>query len=328
MSHSRLTLAVDSGLVTLPDAGQIAVFGARSDSDLSALPQDRCHLVQGFKPDHDALATAGWQVSPDIPDTAALAVVFLPRAKAQARDTLARAAALCTGALVVDGAKTDGIDSIFKDLRKRGTTSAALSKSHGKLFTLAPGADLSDWLASASQIDGQFITAPGVFSADAVDPASKLLADSLPASLKGHIVDLGAGWGYLASRLSDRAAITRLDLVEADHAALTCARQNITDPRAHFHWADATTWKAPARIDHVVMNPPFHTSRTADPALGRAFIAAAARMLAPSGTLWLVANRHLPYESALSASFGETREIAGDNRFKILAASRPARQRR
>ena len=78
-------------------------------------------------------------------------------------------------------------------------------------------------------------------------------------------------------------------------------------------------------LDAVVMNPPFHVGRKADPALGRAFIAAARRVLKPSGALWLVANRHLPYETALEAHFRNSDEIAGDGRFKILHATRPHR---
>ena len=78
-------------------------------------------------------------------------------------------------------------------------------------------------------------------------------------------------------------------------------------------------------MNTVVMNPPFHSGRTANPALGKAFIAAAARMLAPSGQLWMVANRHLPYEATLEDLFGKVEEITGDNRFKILRAERPSR---
>jgi 16S rRNA (guanine1207-N2)-methyltransferase len=173
-----------------------------------------------------------------------------------------------------------------------------------------------------------FVTAAGVFSADGVDPASQLLAGSLPEKLGARVVDLGAGWGYLAAQVLTRGTVKTLDLVEADHVALDCARQNITDPRARFHWADATTWKPETAVDAVVMNPPFHSGRAADPDIGRAFIAAAAGMLTPQGRLWMVANRHLPYEATLVQQFTEVSEIAGDNRFKILAAARPTRQRR
>ena len=112
-----------------------------------------------------------------------------------------------------------------------------------------------------------------------------------------------------------------LDLVEADHLALACARRNVTDPRAAFHWADATRFRPERRYDAVVTNPPFHTGRAAEPGLGVAFITAAAAALAPQGALWLVANRQLPYEAALTRLFREVREIGGDKGFKVLSAS-------
>ena len=59
-----------------------------------------------------------------------------------------------------------------------------------------------------------------------------------------------------------------------------------------------------------------------------AFVQAAARLLKPSGHLWMVANRHLPYEATLTGQFAKTTEVGGDARFKILRAERPSRQRR
>jgi len=169
-------------------------------------------------------------------------------------------------------------------------------------------------------------TAPGVFSADAVDPASAMLLSALPKRLGRHVVDLGAGWGYLsAGMLKGDNKIESLDLVEADHTALACARLNVADPRARFLWADALDWRASEAVDAVVMNPPFHTGRSADPSLGRGFIATAARILSPSGSLWMVANRHLAYEAAMSDLFAQVQEMTGDTRFKVLRAARPKR---
>jgi len=102
---------------------------------------------------------------------------------------------------------------------------------------------------------------------------------------------------------------------------LDCARNNVTDARAQFHWTDATTWAGAKGVDAIVMNPPFHTGRKADTDLGRAFIAAAARLLRPSGHLWMVANRHLAYEQELSTRFASVQEVGGDNRYKILQAT-------
>ncbi len=114
-------------------------------------------------------------------------------------------------------------------------------------------------------------------------------------------------------------------MVEAELAALTCARANIPDDRVRFHWADARSFRPENLAETVVMNPPFHTGRDPDPALGAAFIAAARRMLAPDGVLWMVANRHLPYDAALSAAFLDVETIGGDPAFRLIRAAKPRR---
>ncbi|MEM9320700.1 MAG: methyltransferase, partial [Pseudomonadota bacterium] len=140
----------------------------------------------------------------------------------------------------------------------------------------------------------------------------------------------GAGYGWLAAELlQTNPAMTELGLYEADFASLSAARANVTDPRAAFHWADATALPAPeTRVDHVVTNPPFHDGRMADPSLGQAFIAAAARLLAPKGRLTLVANRQLPYEAVLDAQFIEVDAPQVSGGYKILTAARPRRKPR
>jgi 16S rRNA (guanine1207-N2)-methyltransferase len=330
MRSARLTLALDTGAAVLPDDGTIAVYRPQAGDDLSPLPKDRLRLVQGFRPDHDHFAAQGYAVAVTGGAGHAAAMVCLPRAKAEARALLAEAARATTpgGVVIVDGQKTDGIDAVHKDLRARLVVSDAVSKAHGKLFTFAAGLELSDWTARPSTIDGGFQTLPGVFSADAPDRGSMLLAAALPAKLPGHIVDLGAGWGYLSRAILTRAGVKRLDLVEAEAAALDCARVNITDERATFHWADATQFRPARAADAVVCNPPFHVSREAEPALGMGFVQAAARMLQPGGTLWLVANRHLPYDRALKTAFREVEDIGGDAAFRLVRASKPERPRR
>jgi len=328
---TRLRLALEAGQPALPDTGRIAVLAPREGCDLSALPADRVQVVTTLKTDFDPLAAQGLDCVTAPEGRYAAALVCLPRARELARATVAAAADATDGPVIVDGDKTDGIESMLRALRDHAGAEPAqpLSKAHGKIVALAPGARLDDWRAAAPRvIEGGFVTAPGCFSADGIDPGSKMLADTLPATLGARVVDLGAGWGYLASRALARDGIEQLDLVEADHAALDCARINLPDPRAHLHWADATAWRPDTPADTVIMNPPFHTGRTADPALGRAFIASAAAMLKPAGALWLVANRHLPYETTLAQHFKRVGEAAGDGRFKFLHASHPSRQRR
>ena len=304
----------------------MAAFRPPAGTDLSPLGAD-VHAIHGFRPDHDRLLAEGHAASVAPEGAYVAAAVFLPRSREAGRDMIARAMEMLPpGAPVwVDGAKTDGVDGVLRSARKfvEGT-SEAVSKAHGKTFSLPAGPPPESFRAPERRAEGM-VTPAGGFSAGRVDPGSRLLAEALPARLPAHVVDLGAGWGWLAAQALSRDGVERIDLVEAEHAALEAARANVDDPRAAFHWADARDWAPEAPAGMVIANPPFHAGRRADPSLGVDFIRAAARALAPKGVLMLVANRHLPYEAALSEAFAAHDEIAGDAAFKVIRAERPRR---
>jgi len=144
----------------------------------------------------------------------------------------------------------------------------------------------------------------GSFSADGVDLASALLVDALPekAGVRGR--RSGGGWGFLSAHALTRPGYQKPICCRGRGIwRLKCARRNVTDDRASFHWEDATSWEPPHRLDGVIMNPPFHIGRAAEPQIGQAFVATAARILSPQGKLWMVANRHLPYEAEFENPF-------------------------
>lgn len=163
---------------------------------------------------------------------------------------------------------------------------------------------------------------PGVFSWDRLDPGSDLLLGHLP-DLAGRGADFGAGIGWLSRKALTSPAVTSLALIELDRRALDCARRNVVDPRASFEWADVRrAAEALNDLDFVVMNPPFHDGGQEDRALGQAFIRAAAKALGPKGTLWLTANRHLPYEAVLADAFKRVTPVADAGGYKVFEARR------
>ena len=81
----------------------------------------------------------------------------------------------------------------------------------------------------------------------------------------------------------------------------------------------------PLTYDVIVTNPPFHTQHGIErPDVGRQFLTAAAAALNAGGQLWLVANRHLPYESVLGAAFAEVRTVTQQHGYKIVTARKRA----
>lgn len=330
MTPDRWTLARETGALGAVE-GRLLAMLARGDADLAALGASDVHAVQGFRPDHDRLAARGIATAPELDDAGPFDTALVQIVKSRVRSLAAMAEALDAlrpgGLLLVDGAKEEGIEAILKAARGVFDIEDVYSKSHGKLFWLRRPERLpeavSEWLPVPATTHGGYVTAPGGFSSDGPDRGSELLVALVP-QLKGRVADLGAGWGYLAAEiLSEQGAITELDLIEADHAMLEAARANVDDERARFFWADATRFEPDAPYDAILCNPPFHTGRRADPALGRAFIAAAARMLAPSGKFIMVANRHLPYEAALKDAFGTGRQLGEVEGYKLFEAAKP-----
>jgi 16S rRNA (guanine1207-N2)-methyltransferase len=319
MARSRILTAFDEGL-SLPE-GEILVLRPPAAMDLFALPGERLRIHHTFRPDRDAWASAGLRVVEE-PGPAAVALVCVPRSKALARGLVAEAAKAAPF-VIVDGQRTDGVDSLWREVRaKRNDEVEGLTQGHGRLFWFKGGAGFEDWALPGPQEAGGLFTQPGVFSADGPDRGSLMLAEALPPVLPKRMADFGAGVGVLSLAVLAREGVQSLDLIEAERLALDCARLNVTDPRASFLWEDVTAG-ARGPYDGIVMNPPFHVGRTPDSRLGAAFLQAAAKALTPSGRLWVVANRHLPYETTLEGLFRQVEEIGGDAGFKLLQAAQP-----
>ena len=317
----RLPLAIESGLEMPP--GMLVLQPAEPLS-LAALMRENVRVVHPLKTQHDAFEQAGIATAPEAEGSAEAVIVCLPRAKSEAFAMIADAAGRSRGLVLVDGQKTDGVDSVLKAVRQRVPVGGVISKAHGKIFWFAGTDAFEDWVQGPALTSGGFWTAPGVFSADGIDEGSALLVEALPA-LSGKVADLGAGWGYLSAHVLAHPDVTEMHLVEAHHMALQCAEHNVTDPRARFYWADALTWRPSDPMDAIVMNPPFHKGRQGDPALGAGFIAAAAKALKAKGKLYMVANRHLPYEAALDQAFRKVVDLGGNSRFKLVLAEVPRR---
>lgn len=321
----------DTGDIRPPEKGSRALFlgaepGFRPPSDFGA----SIAAVQGFRPAYLALRSQGIDVAPEPEGTEFdLALVLAGRHRGQNEGWIAQAWNLLkpNGMIVVAGTKDDGIDSLRKRVTSHAGIEGALSKYHGVVFWLRKdkSAAAPFTTEAGTVVDGRFVTAPGMFSSGKIDPGSRLLAGHLPENLKGEAADFCAGWGYLSVELLDRCpGITAVELFEADYASLEAAHRNLGDARAPtgFNWTDLAAEAVGRRFDVIVMNPPFHQGRAAEPDLGRKMIDAAAKALRPGGQLFVVANRGLPYEAEMKRTLREPREIVRDGTFKVLWARR------
>ncbi|NBW09546.1 MAG: class I SAM-dependent methyltransferase [Caulobacteraceae bacterium] len=286
---------------------------------------------------------AATQTSPLIPGSTPLEslepgsadeiMIYAPPGVLERRYTLALAlkALKVGGRLDVMAPKDKGGSRLKKELEAFSVEIGETAKAHHRrCVVIRPEAmpDLERAIDAAIEagaprlVEGlEAWSQPGVFAWDRIDGGSALLAQVLPP-LKGAGADLGCGYGALSTVVLRSPAVTALKLVDTDRRAVEAAKRNVEDPRTSFDWADVRTIDEAGDLDFVVMNPPFHDGGAEDRRLGQAFIRKAAGMLKKGGVLWLVANRHLPYEAELKDAFKRVTPVGDGGGYKLFEATK------
>lgn len=327
-----LFLPFENGATTRPADDQGGIFyGARTCPELSQWPGLK--MVQDFYPEAALLPPETLQQEGD--EAADYVLALLPRQVAEAKGVMARALNLLkNGGVFAFAADNDaGGGRLAGWMKETGLPFSSLSKHHARVvFGRCDLASLRNdvlkqWIDEATPRDinldgGIFRTRPGLFSWDRIDTGSRLLAAHLPPDLKGVGADFGCGYGWLARQtIRKNPDIQTLYLIDADRRAVDIAAHNLAGKPVQGLWTDLTRG-APGLppLDFIVMNPPFHEGKTTDTDIGSAFIETAGKALKPGGTLWMVANRHLPYEVILKTHFSIVMSVLQKDGFKITHA--------
>jgi 16S rRNA (guanine1207-N2)-methyltransferase len=332
---------IGEGSVPIPTVGRSLFMRAQAAPFLHRF-SGALVCEQSFKPFADALSEAGLEPGSATDAERFDLVLLLPsRQRDETRALLVQAAnrVSARGSILTAAANNEGARSLQDDAARLFGSVHSISKHKCRAMWSDASArrldtDLADaWTQAAAPrlVPGTTLYgAPGVFSWDRIDPGSALLAAYLPADLQGRGTDLGAGWGYLSAQVLQRCAgVHALHLYEAERMALDLARRNLaellcsgsTQPTVEYFWHDVRRGLQ-HEYDFVISNPPFHVGRADEPDLGRQFIRAAAAALRPGGRFWMVANRHLPYESELRQWFTHSQVHAEKGGFKVIEARR------
>lgn len=259
-------------------------------------------------------------------------VVYLPKGKRRRDYTLAMAAAALRddGRMVLVGHKNEGIKSARKALLTHfGRIDEIRHGSHCQLFVaLEPRRDAFEVASYAVRwptgLGFDAISYPGTFAEGRLDAASSMLLDVVALPSSGRLLDLGCGSGVLGVEAARREPGLSVVLADHDHLAVRAAAE--TAALAGIE-ATAVTSSIYANVqrpfDVILCNPPFHQGVQTDSAAAEAMIAEAPKMLSAGATLWVVANRFLPYEDGLAAGFDQVERVAEDGRFKVIRATGP-----
>ena len=292
----------------------------------------RGHAYQPWQQPAAALAQRGCEVFPDLSKiTGNYAAIFVdaPQQRDESEGLIAFALAHSTGFVIAAAANDAGGSRLLKTFQAYGIESHSLSKHHCRIVwttqaTQANAALVAKNLAMLEPrtltLDGQqWCTVPGIFGWDKIDTGSRLLVEHLPKNLSGNMADFGCGYGYLTRSIAQHhPSLMQIDAFDADTRAIACTTQN-AGTRTTTHWQDIRNLEITAHYDTVVMNPPFHSGKTEDKTLGQVFVEKAWAALKPRGRLFLVANRHLPYEKIVPG-LNILHEESG---YKIITGKKP-----
>ncbi len=318
-----------------PGVGLVSWTAAKKEAEVLAIEPSRAAFLALEKNADEAGFTARAGLPWEAPTYAfGTAALVLPAERGSRYTTLAvRAAARALmpgGRLWIAGEKKKGFDRYFKEAksaigygqvvaREKGLRLAVLEKeNHPELPEL--------WRRFSEEIEGRhlvFRTLPGVFSEGRVDPASRMLLETLPRVEPGTpVLDLGAGYGALTLPLAARGA--RVTALEDDLASLRSLEASLMENHleADVRHSDVdSALREEEKFAIVVTNPPFHVGGSVILDVAKAFVWAAHRHLETGGRFYLVANPFLKYEPLMEATFGNVRSVR-TGRYKVLLSVR------
>ncbi|MGI9352804.1 MAG: class I SAM-dependent methyltransferase [Rhizobiaceae bacterium] len=330
-SRDALTLALNRGIAKPESKGSWPFYNA---APLPHVDVDWKHALvceQQFRPVYLVLKSEGYNVSQALGEIEGVnngAILLLGRNRLWNQHQIIRAWNQMPpgGRLIIGGNKTDGIGATRKWFSQQTEIGDSMSKHHAIVFWADKSTQTN--LPSVENLKKSegYLLSEGGFSSAGPDKGSRLLVEHFDNRISGKVADLGAGWGFLSRELLEKSdRIDLVDLFEADFSSLQLAEQNIgkvPGREISFHWCDITSEFSKKPYDWVVMNPPFHSGRAANPQLGKQFIEVAASTLPRGGKLLMVANRNLPYEQTLEKNFRRFEKLSEQDGFKVIEATR------
>lgn len=242
---------------------------------------------------------------------------------------------LAPGAQVIAGAMIKHLPRAAGDLLERyiGPVQASLAVKKARLLTATPinqPTPVSPY-PTRYRLDKpaiELLNHANLFCREDLDIGTRAFLPHLPKALGNlRVADLGCGNGVLGIVYALNNPQAQMTLVDESYMAVQSARENwqaiLGDRPANIRAGDGLAEQAPASLDLVLCNPPFHQQQVVGDFLAWRMFTQAISALSKGGELWIVGNRHLGYHLKLKRLFGKVEQVAATPKFVILRAIKP-----
>lgn len=166
----------------------------------------------------------------------------------------------------------------------------------------------------------ELVTDRGVFSPTRVDPGTKLLLREVPDLPSGAVLDLGCGYGPIATTMAIRRPGEPVWAVDTNQRARALCAENLrrlAPPDTPFHVVAPDEVPEDLRFAAIVSNPPIRIGKSALHSMLERWLG----RLTDGGEAWLVVSKNLGADSlaawlsGLGFSVERTRSRSG---YRIL----------
>ncbi|MDQ2678058.1 MAG: methyltransferase [Actinomycetota bacterium] len=161
------------------------------------------------------------------------------------------------------------------------------------------------------------VTDRGVFSSSRIDPGTKLLLMELPELLDGPVVDVGCGYGPIACTVAARRPTLEVWAVDVNERARELCALNASAAGLEVSVVAPEGVPDELRFETIVSNPPIRIGKGALHGLLEHWL----DRLTPTGSAWLVVQKHLGADSLaswLGARGHEVERIRSRQGYRIL----------
>lgn len=263
-------------------------------------------------------------------------IINLPRQKALLNMLLDYAATVLAkdGVVWLAGENKAGIKSADKRLKSYfGQIRKLDNARHCSLFEASthlnqdifdPSNHRDQWDLSCNGSGITVVSYPGVFAHGRLDNGTALLLHALATmELTGDVLDFACGAGIIGACIAAHHAVSSVTLLDTNALALKACTETLQANQLEGQvMASDGLSEINDIFDVVISNPPIHAGARTDNHLGLRLLESVHEHIRPGGKLILVANIHLPYENWLSARFKRFSELAANDNYKVIVATR------